>query len=140
MTLGKVLTTMALMGVALTGIEAAAQVPTVWVGGWQCLRVRDTKVDAEAIHQQNGLNPSVCVRKAAGAFVGQLGKLRPIVNRPDAALAPDGGGSQPPRRLPACPTSRQRFHFYVVHPFRARAHIPVPGVRYTVGIHVQTAG
>jgi hypothetical protein len=81
---------------------------TVWV--------RDTKVDAEAIHQQNGLNPSVCVRKAAGAFVGQLGKLRPIVNRPDAALAPDGGGSQPPRRLPACPTSRQRFHFYVVHP------------------------
>src|ERR1035438_7099458 len=79
-------------------------------------RVRDTKVDAEAIHQQNGLNPSVCVRKAAGAFVGQLGQLRPIVKRPDAALAPDGGGSQPPRRLPACPTSRQRFHFYVVHP------------------------
>src|ERR1017187_2296650 len=37
------------------------------------------------------------VRQAAGAFVGQLGKLRPIVNRPDAALAPDGGGSQPPR-------------------------------------------
>ena len=82
--------------------------------------MRDTKVDAEAIHQQNGLNPSVCVRKAAGAFVGQLGRgtlwVRPIVNRPDAALAPDGGGSQPPRRLPACPTSRQRFHFYVVHP------------------------
>src|ERR1017187_10529972 len=78
--------------------------------------VRDTKVDAEAIHQQNRLNPSVCVRKAAEAFVAQLGKLRPIVNRPDAALAPDGGGIQPPRRLPACPTSRQRFHFYVVHP------------------------
>src|ERR1017187_4685839 len=35
------------------------------------------------------------------SIVGQLGKLRPIVNRPDAALAPDGGGSQPPRRLPA---------------------------------------
>src|ERR1022692_2560925 len=69
-----------------------------------------------AIHQQNGVTPSVCVRRAVGAFVGQLGKLRPIVNRPDAALAPDGGGSQPPRRLPACPTSRQRFHFYVVHP------------------------
>src|ERR1039458_2658896 len=78
---------------------------------WRAARVdgvRDTKVDAEAIHQQNGLNPSVCVRKVAGAFVGQLGKLRPIVNRPDAALAPDGGGSHPPRRLPACPTSRQR--------------------------------
>jgi len=36
--------------------------------------VRDTKVDAEAIHQQNGLNPSVCVRKAAGAFVGHSRK------------------------------------------------------------------
>ena len=33
-------------------------------------------------------------------FVGQLGKLRPIVNRPWQA----GGGWQPPRRLPACPT------------------------------------
>src|ERR1022692_1892137 len=32
------------------------------------------------------------------------------------AFAPDSGGSQPPRRLPACPTSRQRFHFYVVPP------------------------
>src|ERR1017187_3822022 len=32
------------------------------------------------------------------------------------ALARDSGGSQPPRGLPACPTSRQRFHFYVVHP------------------------
>jgi hypothetical protein len=39
-----------------------------------CQRVRDTKVDAEAIHQQNGLNPSVCVRKAAGAFVGHSRK------------------------------------------------------------------
>src|ERR1019366_8866509 len=32
------------------------------------------------------------------------------------AFAPDSGGSQPPRRLPACPTSRQRFHFYAAHP------------------------
>src|ERR1035441_10408303 len=55
-------------------------------------------------------------RPVQRAHPQQLGKLRPIVNRPDAALAPDGGGSQPPRRLPACPTSRQRFHFYVVHP------------------------
>ena len=95
--------------------------------------VRDTKVDAEAIHQQNRLNPSVCVRKAAEAFVGQLGKLRPIVNRPDAALAPDGGGSQPPRRLPACPTSRQRFHFYVVHPERSWfSDSAVPGARRTL--------
>src|ERR1017187_4981155 len=36
--------------------------------------VRDTKGDWEAIHQQNGLNPSVCVRKAAGAFVGHSRK------------------------------------------------------------------
>src|ERR1039458_7408822 len=57
------------------------------------------------------------VRQAGGAPVGQLGKLRPIVNRPTAAIAADSGGSQPPRRLPACPTSRQRFHFNVVHPF-----------------------
>src|ERR1022692_56787 len=35
----------------------------------------------------------------------QLGKLRPIVNRPTAALAPDSGGSQPPRRPRACPTT-----------------------------------
>src|ERR1039457_890592 len=97
----------------LRGIVAKwTLLPPWWCAQW----VRDTKVHAEAIHQQNGLNPSVCVRKAAGAFVGQLCKLRPIVNRPDAALAPDGGGSQPPRRLLACPTSRQRFHFYVVHP------------------------
>src|ERR1039457_5908476 len=34
----------------------------------------------------------------------------------EPSAGPAGGGSQPPRRLPACPTSRQRFHFYVVHP------------------------
>ena len=33
MTLGKVITTTALMGIALTSIDAAAQVPTVWVIG-----------------------------------------------------------------------------------------------------------
>jgi hypothetical protein len=42
-------------------------------------------VNAGAIHQQNGLNLSVCVRKTGSAVVGQLGKLRPIVNRPTAA-------------------------------------------------------
>jgi hypothetical protein len=54
-------------------------------------RQRDTKVDADAIHRQNGFNPSVCVRKAGGAFVGQLGRgtlwVQPIVNRPTAAQA-----------------------------------------------------
>jgi len=44
------------------------------------------------------------IEVGAGALVGQLGKLRPIVNRPTAlVLAPAGGGNQPPRRLPACP-------------------------------------
>jgi len=58
-------------------------------------------VNADAIHPQNGLNPSVRVRKGGGALVGQLGKLLPIVNRPTAAFAAGSGGSQPPRRLPA---------------------------------------
>ena len=45
-------------------------------------------VDANAIHQQNGSNLSVCIHKARGAVVGQLGKLRPIVNRPDPEGTP----------------------------------------------------
>src|SRR5450759_191769 len=88
---------------------------------------RDTKVDADAIHQQNGLNLSVWVRKAGGTVVGQLGKLRPIGNRPTAAFTPGSGGNQPPRRLPACPTLRQRLHSYVVHQRGTRLH-PVPSV------------
>src|ERR1039458_2914987 len=67
--------------------------------------MREMDVDANAIHRQNGSNLSVCVHKARGAVVGQLGKLRPIVNRPDPEGTPafgmDSGGSQPPRRLPA---------------------------------------
>ena len=51
-------------------------------------KVCDTEVDADAIHQQSGLAPSVCVRKAGGAVVGQLGKLRPIGNRPDPEGTP----------------------------------------------------
>jgi hypothetical protein len=39
-------------------------------------------------------------------FVGQLGKLRPIVNRSFLK----SGGNQPPRRLPACPTSQFFVH------------------------------
>ena len=57
-------------------------------------------METGAIYRQYDWNLSVGVRKA-GAFVGQLGKLRPIVNRPTAAHAPDSGGGQPPRRLPA---------------------------------------
>src|SRR5450759_5587751 len=54
--------------------------------------VCETKVDADAIHRQNGLNLSVCVRKAGGAVVGQLGRgtlwVGPIVNRPDPEGTP----------------------------------------------------
>jgi hypothetical protein len=78
--------------------------------------VHDVEVDAAAIQQQISSNLSVCVTHGRGAVVGQLGKLRPIGNRPTVAFAADSGGSQPPRRLPACPTSRQGFHLYVVHP------------------------
>ena len=37
-------------------------------------------------------------------IVGQLGKLRPIGNRPTGTLSPNGGGGQLPRRRPSCPT------------------------------------
>jgi len=39
------------------------------------------------------------MKVSAGRFVGQLGKLRPIDNRPTALFAPGSGGNQPPRRL-----------------------------------------
>jgi hypothetical protein len=44
--------------------------------------------------------------------VGQLGKLRPIANRPGALSFPNDGGCQPPRRMPSCPhdlDNRQYF-------------------------------
>ena len=49
-------------------------------------------VRGKRTHRQNGLSRSVCVRKAAGSVVGQLGKLRPIVNRPN----PEGTPRVPP--------------------------------------------
>src|ERR1039458_8678771 len=65
-------------------------------------------------------------RGAQRAHPQQLGKLRPIVNRPDAALAPDGGGSQPPRRLPAWPHIAPAFPLLCRAPLsRPRAH-PCP--------------
>src|ERR1035438_1430681 len=60
-----------------------------------------------------GLESERMYTQGTGSHVGQLGKLRPIVNRPNAAFALHSGGCQPPA---ACPTSRQRFHFYVAHP------------------------
>ena len=47
----------------------------------------------EAIRLQDGPDPSVRVRKAQVAVVGQVVNLRPIVNRPLAASA------KPPRRV-----------------------------------------
>jgi hypothetical protein len=55
-------------------------------------RVR-TEVVAGAIRLQNGSNPSLRVRTATGALVGQLVKLRPIVNRPLEFVHFSGGGS-----------------------------------------------
>src|ERR1017187_2809808 len=89
-------------------------------------RVRDMKVDADSIHRQNGLNLSVGVHKAGALLWGSLASCGRLAigrtQRVPPAFAPDSGGSQPPRRLPACPTSRQRFHSYVVH--RARRANP----------------
>ena len=153
------------------------------MGGTNCARrgrlmVRDTKVDADAIHRQNGLNLSVGVHKAGALLWGSLAIGR--TQRVPPAFAPYSGGSQPPRRLPAqcrsffvpqfrqaapgapvarckalfsrglsrrfpshdfcrcpvvgktsgirlpaCPTSRQRFHSYVVHPIRSISIIAV---------------
>ena len=85
------------------------------------VRVRDTKVDADAIHRQNGLNLSVGIHKAGALLWGNLASCGRLAigrtQRVPPAFAPDSGGSQPPRRLPASPTSRQRFYSYVVHPF-----------------------
>jgi len=69
----------------------------------------------------NGWNLNVRVRKAGTPLWGSLiscGRLSIGL----VALPPDSGGSQPPRRLPACPTSRQPFHSYVAH-FRTCARL-----------------
>src|ERR1700676_361994 len=63
--------------------------------------------------------------QGSDAPVRQLGKLRPIANRPTAALAPYSGGSQPPRRLPACPTSRSNS-LYLAHSTDLPSHSPRP--------------
>jgi hypothetical protein len=53
------------------------------------------------------------IRSSTLPIVGQLGKLRPIANRPGAFSFPYGGGRQPPRRMPSCPTrSRSSIVFW----------------------------
>src|ERR1017187_5690360 len=58
--------------------------------------VRDTKVDADAIHRQNGLNLSVGVHKAGALLWGSLaccGRLAiGRTQRVPPAFAPDSGG------------------------------------------------
>src|ERR1019366_8172246 len=57
-----------------------------------------------------GLRPAKSHEKLSGRpvggrdFVGQVGNLRPIGNRPLPPSRWTGGGNQPPRRLPTCPT------------------------------------
>src|ERR1017187_3110938 len=84
-----------------------------------CQRVHDLEVDADANHQQSGLNPSVCLRKAGALLWGSLISCGRLAIGPTQGVprtfAPDRGGSQPPRRLPACPTSWQRSHSCVAH-------------------------
>ena len=64
-------------------------------------RVFDIEVDAGGIRWQSGRRLGAWARKAEGAVVGQLGKLRPIGNRSTGTLARDGGGRRPPRRMPS---------------------------------------
>jgi hypothetical protein len=55
--------------------------------------VCNIEVEACAIAGQSGRRPGVWARQAEGTVVGQLGKLRPIGNRPTGTLARDGAGS-----------------------------------------------
>src|ERR1017187_703625 len=87
------------IGISLFSIpvEAASYVNS----GWVC----DMKVDVEAIHQQEGLHLSVGGTPGWRRSCGAACKLRPIVNRPTAAIAADSGGRRGTlwvaRRLPA---------------------------------------
>ena len=78
------------------------------------------EVRVEAIRPQNRSNPSVPVRKAPRAFVGQVFNLRPVSNRPPASVRQcRKGGLQARRRLETCPTKHRRIHFHVAHPLTA---------------------
>jgi hypothetical protein len=80
-------------------------------------RVRDAEVRVEAICPQKRSNPSVPVRKALRAFVGQVFNLRPVSNWPPASVRQcRKGGLQARRRLETCPTKHRRIHFPVAHP------------------------
>ena len=76
-----------------------------------CARVCDIRIEAKTI------------QPGWGGAVGQIGKLRPIVNRlsigKNAHVYLTSGGSQPPRRLPPCPTSRQLIYFLCRVPLRS---------------------
>ena len=77
----------------------------------------DAEVRVEAICPQKRSNPSVPVRNAPRAFVGQVFNLRPISNRPPASVRQcRKGGLQARRRLETCPTKHRRIHFHVAHP------------------------
>ena len=75
--------------------------------------VHDAEVRVEAIRPQKRSNPSVPVRKAPSAFVGQVFNLRPVSNRPPASVRQcRKGGLQARRRVETCPTKHRRIHFH----------------------------
>jgi hypothetical protein len=63
------------------------------------------KTVAEARGSESAFNPLTA--SSCALIVGQVGNLRPIVNRPFCRRCRrESGGSQPPRRMASCPTSR----------------------------------
>jgi len=74
------------------------------------LGVCDAEVRVEAIRPQKRSNPSVPVRQAPRAFVGQVFNLRPVSNRPPASVRQCRKGRlQARRRLETCPTKHTRI-------------------------------
>ena len=79
--------------------------------------VVDEEVDAKTIRLQDGPDPSVVVRKARRALVGQVVSLRRTFSPPLAAVRQSPrGGLTTRRRLTTCPTQPQRIDFHVEHP------------------------
>jgi hypothetical protein len=73
-------------------------------------RVRDIKVEAEAIHQENAWNLSVDVPQAGTTLWGSLISCGRLSIGPNAHVCWTGGGIQPPRRLPANGCQAAQLH------------------------------
>jgi hypothetical protein len=68
--------------------------------------------------------------------VGQLGKLRPIDNRPTALFAPGSGGNQPPRRLGGYHRQTQSAAYSGIGGYHRQSHWTTNGG--IGGYHCQT--